>query len=487
MIKLSLLSFLKRLLLLLGGDIETNPGPRSPAAKKRARLVRRVKVAEGILPPRVRRRRTRAAKLDKALTLLGSGAYNPVPGARPRLMGRGPFWDVLKRGLSYLPRAIGGASGLMTNGFSGATKGWEEGARLSKLIGLGAYSRVPGVRPGGTQVQYADPVPAIRTTAESCTISRTEYMGDVFASATAGAFQNTTYSFNPGVMLNWGSSLASLFQEWSLEGACVSFRSRSSSYTQTTTLGTVMIAMDYNAAASAFTTKQQMEECGGMASCSIDQNCDMYVESDKAQNSLGTLYVRTGSVPSGSDVHNYDLGLLQVATSGCAASANVGELFISYCITFRKPIAVSGITIPSAHYTLTSPSATHVLGTPVKKVDTIGLTFTASTNDSINFPIGTSGTFLIQISYTGSAATIAFPGSSSVNMTNVNLWTGDSVAGIVGGLGSSNTVEVISVCATITDPSKLASYTFVNSGSVIPISATSADLIVTEINPTITS
>jgi len=242
--------------------------PKSKAAKQRANLKRRAL------------KKLKAASQAGAPVLSGGGPYLPVRGQPMRTVkrGAGSFRDWVK----YIPRAIGGASGFMTGGLSSARGGWDTGAELSKKIGWGAYGTVPSSDNG---VNYATPMPAMQSTSESCTISRTEYLGDVYTSAVAGQFLNFTFAFNPGIFLLWGSRLASLFQEWRLEGAMVSFRSRSSSYTAATTLGTVMVAMDYNAANPAFTTKQQFQETSGCASCSIDQNCDCYIELTKMQMS----------------------------------------------------------------------------------------------------------------------------------------------------------------------------------------------------------
>jgi len=441
--------------------------PKSQAARVKARLVRKAKVAAGLVPPRRRKR-----------GLTGGGAYNPVSGAPRRMLtGRGDYKDWLK----YIPRAIGGAAGFATGGLAGATKGWETGAGLSKIMGLGAYNRrplIPGFRPGGGQRKiFADPVPYISTDNESCTLSRVEYMGDVICSGTAGAFNNVTYAFNPGIMLNWGASMASLFQEWRLDGAVVSFRSRASSYTSSTTLGTVMIAMDYNATASAFTTKQQMQECGGVASSSIDRDCDCYIECARNQTPESTLYVRTGAVPSGQDAHNYDMGLLQVATSGCAASANIGELYISYRITFRKPVAVGGSMIPSAHYTLTTPTDAAPFGTArTKVVDTIGATFT---NTVMTLPAGTSGIFWLHRYLVGTTASVAYPAITLSNATGVTLENGAASA-FCPGNGTSSTSTLVDTYFQITNPS--VSTTVTISGGTMPTSVTNADLWLTELN-----
>lgn len=460
--------------LLVRAGIETNPGPKSTAAKKAQRQRRSARVKAGVEPPKA----VRKALSNALVPVGGRGVYQPYPGNQI-YQGRGGYFDWLK----YIPRALGGGWGLLNGGLGGAKSGWEEGANISRAIGLGAYQKVPS----GIKGIKATPVPYMHSTGEEFNLQRIEYLGDVITSGTAGAFSNTTFNFNPGVFLNWGSYLASLFEEWQFNGAVVSFRSRSSSYSSTTTLGTVMIAMNYNAAAASFTTKQQFQETSGVAVSSIDRDCDCFIEADKSKNPLSTMYVRTGALSSGQDIHLYDLGLLQIATQGCAASANIGEAYISYDITFKKPVVNFGSMISTAHYVLNSASATNPFGTSVtKKLDTIGVQF--SSGNIFTLPAGTSGTYELTLNYIGTAAAVAFPGTSLSNGYYVTCFNGDTVNYFMSpASGVSSTNLVIQTVFTVSNPSSSLSLTMTTAGLTLPTSLTSAELFVTEVNSALTA
>jgi hypothetical protein len=440
--------------------------PKSKVAKKKSRLIRRAKVRAGLIPPRPKRAKSAPMVLAK------TGAYYPVSGAPRTLSGRGAFADWFK----YIPRALGGAAGLISGGLPGAKTGWNTGADVSKAMGFGAYNTNRQlIAPAG--IHYADPVPRMHSTAESCNICRTEYLGDVITSGVANAFSLQPFNFNPGIFLNWGSTLASLFQEWQLNGAVVSFRTRSSSYSNTTTLGTIVLAMDYNATATAFTTKQQIQECGGSVAASLDRDCDLYIEAAQSQTPLARLYVRTGSVPSGSDQHLYDMGLLQVATSGCPnTSANVGELYISYDITFFKPVSVSGSMIPTAYYSTVSISNAAPLGTATKLNDTIGLTLTST---SVTFPAGTSGLFYVVFYYAGNGAVATHRPTLTATNATANL------ALISPPDTTSSTNMVVAYRVLVTNPSTATVLTLAGDGT-LPTSSPNGLLLVTELNSSLT-
>lgn len=360
------------------------------------------------------------------------GAYAPVNGSpigRPGMVltrGTGAFKDWFK----WIPRAVSAASGLMHGGLGGAVSGWNDGAKISENLGFGGYRR----RTRGTGA-YADgpindtilasPVPAMHSGDENVVLRKIEYLGDVFTSATAGAFAITTLDFNPGVMLYWGSRFAALFQQWKLNGAMVYFRSRSSSYASATALGTVMMCMNYNSHALPFTTKQEMQETTGCVACAIDQNATLGVEAKESVTLSPVKFVRMGAPPAGEDIHLYDLGKLNIATIGCpTASANVGELYIAYDITFLKPISRQGRTIEGACWVchnVTGVGDYWTTNAADPYWNTIGATLGAevSTQHTINLPAGTSGTYILDIAnYGGTGYSFgSTPGAGGTNVT----------------------------------------------------------------------
>lgn len=174
-------------------------------------------------------------------------------------------------------------------------------------------------------------------------IQHTEYIGDVLSSE---AFQNNTFTLNPGLSLaeggftNWLFNVAQNFEEWLPRGICFHFKSTSAEYSNATgaALGTVSLATQYNVLNSTFTSKVNMENYEGASSTKPSKNMNHFVECENRQTPVHPMYIRTAPVPAGADARLYDLGIFQIATSGMnSVGVTVGELWLSYDIDFLKP------------------------------------------------------------------------------------------------------------------------------------------------------
>ena len=107
-------------------------------------------------------------------------------------------------------------------------------------------------------------------------------------------------------------------------------------------IGSVILATEYNAGAPVFASKQAMENYqfaqSSKPSCSILHP----IECANRQNVLSELYIRSGAVPAGEDVKTYDFGDFQIASQGIPVQvANsppvLGELWVSYQIALLNP------------------------------------------------------------------------------------------------------------------------------------------------------
>lgn len=413
------------------------------------------------------------------------GSYAGMPAGATR--GRGGFWGDVWGGIkSAAPVGL-----QIANTLAGAAAG-SRGVDPSIAAAYGRRStRGGGAYTDGPMMStlLASPVPAMHSSEESVKVHKVEYLGDLITSVNAGEFKNTSFPLNPGICLYWGKHLAALFQQWRLEGAIVYFKSRSSSYTATTGLGTVMMCCDYNTHNSAFTNKQQMQETTGSVACCIDQNASLGIECDTKMTMSPIKFIRMGDLPSGVDLHLYDWGNLQIATAGCAANVNIGELYISYDITFFKPKAQFGTELDSAHYTTVGNVDASPLGTAVTKVfDTMGLTIDPVAR-SITFSSGTSGKFLIMIhSHGDNFHASGFRPPVTNTLVNCSLVTTRlAFTGSVTGLlqAPQNTVQakenMWALFIKITNPGVPASVTF-SADAWLPNTNCTGDITVTEIN-----
>jgi hypothetical protein len=191
---------------------------------------------------------------------------------------------------------------------------------------------------GRNSLIHGGAVPSFRTVGDGVRLCHREYLGDVSGSI---PFDITAYAINPGnpLCFPWLSSLAGSFEEYRFEGLVFEYRSSSGAIASTApTLGNVILATQYNVLEPVFTTKQQMDAYEYSTSLVPSATGLHAVECAGALTPVSTLYVRTGAVPAAADARLYDLGIFSIASQGQQGTYQVGELWVSYDIVFRKPL-----------------------------------------------------------------------------------------------------------------------------------------------------
>lgn len=210
------------------------------------------------------------------------------------------------------------------------------GKLLGKITGVGDYS--VDLPSGGTQISPTVVPEFIHSdNARETRIRHREYVGDVYASSTAGAFTNKAYVINPGSLSTfpWLAGIARNFDQWQPHGMAVIFKSLSSTYSATQSLGTVIIATDYDVTDNDYENKIEMENSQFAVSGSA-ATCLMHpIECAPDERMTRVLLVRDDNTV---DTDRwFDLGKLQVASAGCLANQLLGELWITYDISLFKP------------------------------------------------------------------------------------------------------------------------------------------------------
>jgi len=226
-------------------------------------------------------------------------------------------------------RAIGGKLGNRKAGDA-------IGGILGRVFGTGDYY----VKSNSLAVHgiATDSAPTFTRAGRGMRVTHREFLGTVVAHATAGQFKNTSYLLNPGnpVAFPWLSNIAANFDQWQPNGIVVTYKNMSSSYSGTASLGTVVIASDYDVFDDIYSNKIEMENSEFCVSANCATDILHPVECNLNERFTRVLNVRDGSIPSGDNKRFYDLCNLQVATQGATANQFCGELWISYDITFYK-------------------------------------------------------------------------------------------------------------------------------------------------------
>lgn len=199
-------------------------------------------------------------------------------------------------------------------------------------------------------------------------IREREFIGDVFSGSLdpvsgSTAFNNKGYAINPSDpnTFPWLSGIATQFEQWEPNGIIFEYVSTSSNFNGTSqALGAVIAATEYNSADSNYATKAEMENAAYAISAKASENIMHGVECDPSERPTRLLFCGTfDGTPTSNNLH--DLGRFQLATRGMSvANVNVGELWVTYDITFYKKQIPREIDITPAYYQLEKLGATTI-------------------------------------------------------------------------------------------------------------------------------
>lgn len=190
-------------------------------------------------------------------------------------------------------------------------------------------------------------------------IKHKEFLGDIPSSQ---IFLVASLPINPGIQgtFPWLAQIAENFEEWRPKKIKFVYRSMSSNAVVAqqgnSSLGTIIMATEYNPGNPPFGNKQQMEAYQGAQSRDPSLSFKHYIQCKGTHNPLDIFYIRNGDVPG--DRRFFDLGNFQIATTGMGASdVTLGELWVEYEIELLKPRLITSNALsnnPSAdHFTIT--------------------------------------------------------------------------------------------------------------------------------------
>jgi hypothetical protein len=217
----------------------------------------------------------------------------------------------------------------------------------SKLSGRGAY-QVSSVSNELMSGSISSP-PVFQSAGDEAgalMVSHREYVGDIFAPATADVSKFVVQSFplNPGLeqTFPWLSQIAQNYEEYELKQCVFEFVSTVQDINSTNgQVGTVITATQYNPSEADFTDKPAMAAYAHSVSGKSTDNQTHGVECDPAKLSGSEgKYVRANPVMTGEDLKTYDHGRFQLATHNipsAMASGTLGELYVRYTVCLRKP------------------------------------------------------------------------------------------------------------------------------------------------------
>nr|QKV51191.1 putative capsid protein [Crucivirus sp.] len=292
-------------------------------------------------------------------------------------------------------------------------------------------------------------------------ICHSEYIGDLISSGTTSTtnFVSQSYALNPGNSgtFPWLSSTAINFQHYRFKKLVFEYRPLVSESTASTTatllsMGSVIMATQYNSVVGPYTTKLGMTESDFAVTTKPSEHSLHAVECDPKFNPLGELFVSAQTSltvgANSSDIRMQNLGIFEIASSNIPIAGNaaidLGEIWVHYEVELYKPqinAYLSGLL--SSHYyqntTVGNATASNLFGPNVLSTaqptaatnNLLGLTFTTN---SFSFPLQvTSGSYLCiykVYASTSQAITIATPTVATNTGTLLTCWSSSAAADI---------------------------------------------------------
>lgn len=299
-------------------------------------------------------------------TLRGKGDYTlDVKSIKKPLERLEAKIDHLERMNSKPPKLISAAGRALGSLVGQPDLGEAASTTLAKFFGHGDYSiRTNSLIPNQSgRIPASSVVPSFSSGKRGTRITEREFIQDIYAGSLSGGstlFTNTSFEINPTNLSTfpWLSSIANLYDQWEPHGIVFEFVSTSSEFNGSSqALGTVIMATDYDVLDAPYSSKQEMENSDYSCSTRPSNNLMHGIECATSERPTKLLYTSTAGPANFSQ-----LGKFQIATTGCSvAGVRLGELWVSYDVTFYKKQMVPTYTIATTpHLSLTGTAAASV-------------------------------------------------------------------------------------------------------------------------------
>lgn len=220
-------------------------------------------------------------------------------------------------------------------------------------------------------------------------VSQKEFITDLNGSV---AFTVNSFSINPGLnnTFPWLQQFGPNFEQYRFKNLEFCFESEQAS----SSIGSIMMAVDYDAADLAPASKQQLMTYDG-ATRGQPWTSFTYKTDPVARKAYLKRYIRTGTLSANLDIKTYDVGTLFVATQGQADASVIGELYVKYDVEFFTPAADANTPVSGGRITAGGTiTAANVLGTaPVVDGSASGLSVDANSLVTVD----RRGTYIFEV------------------------------------------------------------------------------------------
>lgn len=237
-----------------------------------------------------------------------------------------------RRPLHGMLKTVGGMVGGYFGGATGADIGSTAGKLISRITGFGDY------RVSKNSISMGNSVPSFRGQNQGVRMCHSEFLTNITGSV---GFSIQSFAINPGLLRTfpWLSMVAKNYEDYEMHGLVFMYRPTSGTAisSSSSALGVVVMSTQYDATDPPFFNKQQMESYEFASSVAPFKECIHPVECARRANVMDNLFLRSGPPPAGTDIRFCDMGNFQIATEGMQSAYTVGELWVSYDVSFSKP------------------------------------------------------------------------------------------------------------------------------------------------------
>jgi len=308
---------------------------------------------------------------------------------------------------------------------------------------------------------------------------REECLGSVNTSVAFAVSNNLILNAGNSITFPWLGSIAPKFEYYRFKKLALRFESSSgySVASTNTALGTMLINCNYDVLDPSFASQIEMEAYGGGKRVSEKEPNITFTHVCEPNGIRGGVqggwrYVlpstatsaATQPYPQTSSAHDYDIGLLQVASAGAQAASVAGRLYMCYQVEFANPKLVPGAPVGGAvHFSsITATTANNFNGAVQQSGATLG-GVTLGTN-TITFPANVPGNYLAIMQIAGATSATAFTETPSAGASALNLLTGSATR--------DNANSILTNNGTTTNAAmNLFSFTIAATGGLITLGA----------------
>lgn len=238
----------------------------------------------------------------------------------------------------------------------------------------------------------------------SCCIAHRELISTINHSVN---FSVVSFALNPGLSATfpWLAPMAAQWEQYRFKKLIFNYVTR----TSTTTVGSVLLAPDYDASDSAPSSEVNMASYQDCVEDVPWKNLICKLNTASMHVIQQRKYLRTSAIPSGTDVKLYDVGNFFVATTGGTSTDAIGKLYVEYEVEFFIPQKESASSSGTS-FSLTASNISFANSSNLFVTPTIVSGFTLPSNVGGSYTIP-KGSWLFTLRFA-----LGFGGSGTIKM-----------------------------------------------------------------------